>query len=76
MDDDLCIGRLVEHEIRVRQHHQATNRRIVRARPDVRMKQEKIDEGLNTGLNAPGSLRRRSSDVIEKRGEIGKGWNV
>src|SRR5271166_2168385 len=39
--------------------------RIVRASADVGMRQQKIDDDLNAGVNAPRTLRRMGRDVVE-----------
>jgi hypothetical protein len=56
MNDDLRLSNFVEDEIGIRLRRQAADGRIVRASADTRMKQKKINDGLNTGLNAPGGI--------------------
>jgi len=57
MDDDLGFRGLVENQVGVRQRCHAPDGRIVRACADAGIKQQKIDDCLNAGLNAPRALR-------------------
>ena len=57
VNDDLGFGGFAENEIGVGRRRQATNARVVRAGADVGIKQRKLDDGLNAGLNASGTLR-------------------
>ncbi len=47
MDDDFGFGRLIENEIGIRRCRHAADGRIVRARADGRMRQQKIDDDLD-----------------------------
>src|SRR5665213_519080 len=73
MNDDLGLRGLVENQIGMRCRRQATDRRIVCAAPDVRMKQEKVGESLNTGLNPLCALWRMRGDVVEDRLQVSEG---
>ena len=53
MNDDFGLGGLVENDIGVRRRREAADDRIVRAGADVGINQQKVDDGLNAGLNAP-----------------------
>jgi len=57
MDDDLGFRGLVENQVWVRQRCHASDGRIVRACADAGIQQQKVDDGLNAGVNAPGTLR-------------------
>lgn len=72
VNDDLGFGRLVENEIGIWRCRYAADRRIIHARADIRMRQQKIDDELNARLNIAGTLRRVSRDVVEDRIEIGE----
>jgi hypothetical protein len=72
VNDDLGFGSLVENEMRIRQCRHAPDGRVVRAGADARMQQQKIDDRLNAGLHAAGTLRGTSRDVTEDRVEVGK----
>ena len=50
VNDDLALCRLVEVQTGVGRRH-AADRRIVRAATDLRVLQQKIDQGLDAGLN-------------------------
>ncbi len=45
---------------------------IVRAGADLGMKQQKVDDRLNSGLNAARPTWRMSGDVVKDRAEIGE----
>jgi hypothetical protein len=53
VDDDLGFRGLIENQVGVRQGCHATDGRIVRTRADARIKQQKIDDRLYAGMNAP-----------------------
>jgi hypothetical protein len=67
MNDDLTLGDFVKDEIGVRRRRHAADCWIERAAANVGTQQQKIGEGLDAGLNPPGTLRRMGGDVIEDR---------
>jgi hypothetical protein len=73
MDDKLLLRRLVENQIRIRHRRHAANGGIIGAGPDVRVLMQQIDEDLDAGLNAAGSLRRLGGYVVEGGSQVGKG---
>ena len=48
-------------------------RRIAGARADVRIRQQKIDDGLKPRLNLAGTTRRMCRDGIEDLAEVNEG---
>jgi hypothetical protein len=52
MNDNFAIPDLVEHEIGVWRGRHPADSRIIRARADIRMHQQKVDDRLNTVLKA------------------------
>ena len=73
VNDDFSFRRFVENYVRVGRYGQAADGGTIGACADVRMKQKKVDDGLYSGLNALGSLRRMGGDAVENGVEIGKG---
>ncbi len=57
MNDDFGLRDLIKNEVGIRRRWQAADDRVIRAGTDVGVKQEKVDNGLNTSLNVLGSLR-------------------
>ena len=55
VNDNLCLGNLVENEIRRRRN--TANRWILRARADIGMTQEQVNDVLDTPLNTICALR-------------------
>jgi hypothetical protein len=58
VDDDFGFAALVEDEIRIWRRRQTPNGPIIRSDADVRMVQEKVDDGLNARLNTLRALWR------------------
>jgi len=56
MNDDLGRRGLIKNDVRVGRCRQAADSGIIRAGANVGMKQKKVDNSLNTSLNALGSL--------------------
>ncbi len=56
VNDDFSLRRFVENHIGVRQGYHAPDGWIIRAGADAGIKQQKLDDRLNTGLNAPRAL--------------------
>src|ERR1700761_1934327 len=73
MDDQLDVGCLVENHVWIRQGRHPPNGQVIRQRADVGMCQKQLDYDLNTRLNTPRALRRKSRDIVENRVEIGEG---
>ena len=67
VNDNLGLRDLVENEIRVRRRRYPANNRIISAPTNPGMQQQKIDYGLDPGLDPPRALRRTGGNVIEDR---------
>jgi len=52
MDNDFALTDFVKDEIRIRRGRHPPDKRIVRAGANVGMKQQKIDDRLNAGVNS------------------------
>ena len=52
VDDDLCLGDLIENEIGIRSRHQTANDRIIRADTNIRTDQQQVDNSLYPRLDA------------------------
>ena len=63
--DDLGFRCLVQNQIEVRQRGHAPDSGVVRAGADAGIQQQKVDDRLNAGVNAPCTLRGMSRDVVE-----------
>src|ERR1700722_20326104 len=72
VNDDFSFARFVENDIWVGRRCKTANSRVVRADANLRMQQQKIDNGLDTDLHVSGALRRMSCNVAEDCNEIGK----
>jgi len=59
MNDDFGFCGFVKNDVRVGRCRQTADSGIICAHADVRVKQEKVDNSLNAGLNA---LQRPSRD--------------
>jgi len=57
VNDNFVFRDLIKNKIGIRRCGQAPDHGIIRADADVRMKQKKVNNSLNTSLNAFGSLR-------------------
>lgn len=60
MNNDFLSCHFVEDEIGIRHGHDTTNGLPVCLRTDCRLTFDKIKNGLDAGLNAPGALGGRS----------------
>ena len=72
MNDDYVVADFIRHPIRIRRNNQAANGRIVRAPTNEGMERQKIDKGLNAGLNARRATLRARPDEIKNLIEIGE----
>ena len=70
MDDDLGLSDLIKNKVGIRRRCHASDGRVVRARADLGVKHQKVDDRLNAGLNTSRSTRRIGGDVIENRIEV------
>jgi hypothetical protein len=72
VDDDLCLGDLVDDQIGIRSRHQPANGRIIRVDANIRIDQEQVDDSLYSRLDALRSMWRMDSDVVKDRIDVGE----
>src|SRR5687767_6429045 len=70
MDHDRRFADLVENQVRVRPSYDATDARLVRLSPDMRVGPNQFEHIMNSLTNFPSAGRRPALQIVQNLGEV------